>query len=183
MSFLGTLELLSTYEAFNSSLMEYCSTIWVGSNTSHNTLHGKKAFKIIVISHYEVESVGLSFCHRRQVGGLCVLPPPFWYCTFCSPRAPPPQSSSRVHTVHHHLNLTFPSMSWRQLFTAISDHLQSKTMIFPTFVKVTNFRVFPPWNLLFHACVFSILFFSVRSWSVQCFGWNSPGLSKPQQYP
>ena len=34
-SFLGTLELLTTYKAFICSLMEYCSFHWAGTPTSH----------------------------------------------------------------------------------------------------------------------------------------------------
>ena len=66
------------------SLMEYCSPLWAGALASHLSLiHAveTKAFGIIGISRDEAESLGLSFSHHRQHGGLSafyspVLPPP-----------------------------------------------------------------------------------------------------------
>ena len=53
-----------------------CSPLWDGETASHlaqlNAM-ATEAFKIIGISRDEVESVGLSLSHRRQVCGLCVL--------------------------------------------------------------------------------------------------------------
>ena len=75
-SFLGTLELLSTYNAFICSTMEDCSPIWAGSPASHPAqidAMETKAFKIIGFSHDEAESMGLSLLHRREVCGLSVL--------------------------------------------------------------------------------------------------------------
>ena len=62
-SFLGTLELLTTYKAFVHSLMEDCSPLWAGATAFHlSRLHAvePKAFRIIGISHDEAESSGLS---------------------------------------------------------------------------------------------------------------------------
>jgi len=60
---------------------------------------------------------------------------------------------------HILFNVILPSSSSRQLFSAISDCPQSKTMIFSTLVNPTqippNFQVFHPWSFLLHS--FSIL--------------------------
>ena len=81
-SFLGTPELLSIYKAFISNLVEDTSTfissspLWAGSPASHLAQLDAvetKAIKIIGISYDEAESMGLSLCHRRQVGSLSVL--------------------------------------------------------------------------------------------------------------
>ena len=85
-SFLYTPELLSTDKAFIHSLMECSSPLWVGAPASHLVQLDAvetKAFKIIGISCDEAESMDLSLRHRRQVGGLCLLPPPFWSWTLC----------------------------------------------------------------------------------------------------
>ena len=202
-SFLGTPELLSSCMAFIHSFMEYCSPLWAGSPASHlaqlDTVE-TKTFKIIGISCAGAEYVGLSLCHHRKVGGLRLLPPPFWSCALCF--VPPPPGFCAAYTVHHqpllvklpisrintstHLflffpvcetnfhilfNLVLPYRSSRQLFTAISNCPQSKTMTFSTLVNPIqippNFPVFPPWSVLLHACVFCVLFLSVTSWSIQ----------------
>ena len=85
-SVLGTPKLLSTYKTFIRSLMEYSSPLWAGPPASHFAQLDAvetKAFKINGISHDEAESIGLTLRHRRQVGGLCLLPPPFWSWTLC----------------------------------------------------------------------------------------------------
>ena len=179
--------------------MECCSPFWAGSPASHlsqlDTLE-TKTFKIIGISCAGAEYVGLSLCHHRKVGGLRLLPPPFWSCALCF--VPPPPGFCAAYTVHHqpllvklpisrintstHLflffpvcetnfhilfNLVLPYRSSRQLFTAISNCPQSKTMTFSTLVNPIqippNFPVFPPWSVLLHACVFCVLFLSVTS--------------------
>ena len=56
--------------------MEYCSPLWAGSPASHLAeldAGETEALKIIEISHAEAESMGLSFHHRRQTGGLSVF--------------------------------------------------------------------------------------------------------------
>ena len=53
--------------------MEYCSPLCVGAAASHFALLDAietKAFKIIGMSHDEAESMGQSFSHSRQFGGL-----------------------------------------------------------------------------------------------------------------
>ena len=77
----------STYKAFIRSLMEYCSPLWAGfpaSYLSQLDAVETKAFKIIGITSTEVDSMGLSIFHRRQVSGLCFLPPPLGSCTLCA---------------------------------------------------------------------------------------------------
>ena len=69
--------------------MEYCSPLWAGPPASHlSPLHvvETKAFRIIGTSCDEAESLGFSLSHRRQVGGLCLLPSPLRM----SPPPPPP---------------------------------------------------------------------------------------------
>ena len=83
--------------AFNRNLMEYCSPLWAGtpaSNLAHLDAVETKAFKIIGISHDEVESMCISLFHHRQVGGLFVFFSIFfWSCTTICPLcalSPPP---------------------------------------------------------------------------------------------
>ena len=67
--------------------MEYCSPLWAGfpaSYLSQLDAVETKAFKIIGITSTEVDSMGLSIFHRRQVSGLCFLPPPLGSCTLCT---------------------------------------------------------------------------------------------------
>ena len=74
-SFLSPPE-LTTSKAFVRSLIEYCSPLCAGAPASYlSQLHAveTKAFRIICISRDEVESLGLSLSHRRQVGGLSVF--------------------------------------------------------------------------------------------------------------
>ena len=62
-SFLGPLELLTTYKAFVRSLMEYCPPFLADAPASHlSQLHAveTKAFRISGISRDEAESLGLS---------------------------------------------------------------------------------------------------------------------------
>ena len=69
-------EHMTTYKAFISSLMEYCSPLWAGAPASHlSRLHAveTKAFRFIGISCGEAESFGFSLSHRRQVGSLSVF--------------------------------------------------------------------------------------------------------------
>ena len=78
--------------------MEYCSPLWAGAPAFHlSRLHAAetKAFRITGISRDEAESLGLSLCHCRQVGGLSVfyrllsgLAPPPPPCSVCEMSPP-----------------------------------------------------------------------------------------------
>ena len=85
--FLGTAKLISTCKAFIHSWMEFYSPLQAGLPASHLAqldAAETKAFKIIGISHNEAGSMGLSLHCHRQDGGVCLLSPPFWSCSWWS---------------------------------------------------------------------------------------------------
>ena len=140
-SFLGTTELLSTYKAFICSLMECCVPHWAGSPASHlaqfNAME-TKAFKTIGISRDEAESMGLSLCHRQvSAGGTWSTRNPLLvkllkFRTTAHLHSFIPTCGTTFHTL---FNLILLSRSSKQLFTTISGHPPSKTIIFSTPIK------------------------------------------------